>query len=147
MPISPSKLSLYPGGSINSTEWGELRRQVQARAGNCCEKCGVKNHALGGRTADGEFIPALPLGDNGLHLVWPRQGDEAWCRKGDEDAVMLKIIKIVCTTAHVDGKLIDHSLSNLRFWCQQCHLRHDAALRKIEALEAAGQMTIFDGAA
>lgn len=146
MPISPNKLSLYPGGSIHSNEWMALRRQVEARAGGKCEKCGVENHALGGRTAAGEFVKALPLGDNGLRVLWPRQGDEAWCRNGNDEPVILKIIMIVCTTAHLDGKLVDHSLGNLRFWCQQCHLRHDNALRQKEALEAAGQMTLFDGA-
>ncbi|KQU96481.1 hypothetical protein [Devosia sp. Root105] len=143
MPISPSKLTLYPGGSIQSPEWLALRRQVEARAGGCCENCGVKNHALGGRTAAGEFVQALPLGDNGLRILWPRQGDEAWCRNGTEEPVVLKIIMIVCTTAHLDGKLVDHSLNNLRFWCQQCHLRHDAHLRKLEELERAGQLPLF----
>lgn len=143
MPISQHKLSLYPGGSIHSPEWLELRRQVQARAGDCCENCGVANHALGGRTAAGEFVKALPLGDNGLRILWPRQGDEAWCRNGDEEPIILKIILIVCTTAHMDGKLVDHSLNNLRFLCQKCHIGHDAALRKLESLEKAGQLPLF----
>lgn len=40
-----------------------------------------------------------------------------------------KVFRIVCTVAHFDGKLVDHSLANLRFWCQQCHNRHDALAR------------------
>lgn len=143
MPIAPHKLSQYPGGSIHSPEWLELRRQVQIRAYDCCENCGVENHALGGRTTAGEFVKALPLGDNGLRILWPRKGDEAWCRNGNDEPAILKIIEIVCTTAHVDGKLVDHSLNNLRFWCQQCHLRHDNALRQREALEKAGQLPLF----
>lgn len=34
--------------------------------------------------------------------------------------------KVVCTVAHRDGKLDDHSDENLAFWCQRCHLTHDA---------------------
>lgn len=35
--------------------------------------------------------------------------------------------KVVCTVAHMDGKLEDHSDANLRFLCQKCHLHHDKA--------------------
>jgi hypothetical protein len=144
MPISPNKLSLYPGGSITSPEWLELRRQVEARAGDCCENCGVENHALGGRTASGEFVKALPLGDNGLRILWPRQGDEAWCRNSGEP-VILKITRITCTVIHLDGQLVDHSMGNLRFWCQHCSAHHEAQLQKVATLEQAGQLKLFEG--
>jgi hypothetical protein len=126
MPISAEKMKLYPGGSIKSPEWQEIRERIRARAENRCEKCGVENHALGGRLrSSGKFLPALPKGDNGLRLVWPKPGEEWWC--GDEaEPIRLRIIKIVCTVAHFDNHLTNHSDDNLRFWCQQCHLRHDA---------------------
>lgn len=124
MPISAEKMKLYPGGSIKSAEWQEIRERVRARAGNRCEKCGVENHSLGGRLNSGKFLKAQPKGDNGLRLVWPKPGEEWWC--GDGEPIKLRIIKIVCTVAHFDNHLTDHSDDNLRFWCQQCHLRHDA---------------------
>lgn len=124
IPISAEKMKLYPGGSIKSPEWQAIRERIRARAGNCCEKCGVENHVLGGRLRSGKFLKAQPMGDNGLRLVWPKPGEEWWC--GDQEQIRLRIIKIVCTVAHFDNHLTDHSDDNLRFWCQQCHLRHDA---------------------
>jgi len=124
MPINPEKMKLYPGGSIKSPEWLAVRQSIRVRAGNRCEKCGIENHALGGRLHSGKFLKARPKGDDGLKLVWPKAGEEWWC--GEGEPIKLRIIKIVCTVAHFDNHLVDHSDDNLRFWCQQCHLRHDA---------------------
>lgn len=112
MPISPENMKLYPGGSIRSPEWLAIRERIRARAGNCCEECGVENHAWGWRDATGAF------------------------HKADQSAGELNegiCIRIVCTVAHVDGKLDDHSDENLRFWCQRCHNRHDAESRRANA--------------
>jgi len=145
MPIRPENMAKYPGGSIRSAEWGAIRERIRRRADDCCEECGVKNHALGGRLRDGTFLKARPTGDNGLRLTWPREGEWAWC--GDKDAIQLRIIRIVCTVAHVDGKLEDHSDDNLRFWCQRCHNRHDARSRQEHATitrhEKAGQLDLI----
>lgn len=127
MPIRPENMSKYPGGSIRSPEWLEIRERIRARAGNCCEECGVENHAIGGRDEDGHFYHA--------QTEEPLLGDYDFCtdltgQRGERD---LRLIKIVCTVAHVDGKLDDHSDDNLRFWCQQCHNRHDAASRRANA--------------
>lgn len=32
---------------------------------------------------------------------------------------------VVLTTAHVDGDKDNNRFSNLKRWCQRCHLRHD----------------------
>lgn len=127
MPIRPENMAKYPGGSIRSPEWLAIRERIRARAGNCCEECGVENHALGGRDEDGHWFYAQD--DD----VVP--GEYGFCtdltgQRGERD---LRIIKIVCTVAHVDGKLNDHSDENLRFWCQRCHNRHDAASRRANA--------------
>ncbi len=145
MPIAPEKMVLYPGGSIRSPEWLAIRERIKARAGNCCEQCGVRNHALGGRLRDGSFLQALPLGDDGLRLTWPKPGELAYC--GQPNSVYLRIVRIVCTVAHVDGRLEDHSDGNLRFLCQRCHNRHDARSRAINASitrhEKAGQLDLL----
>ena len=129
MPVRPEKLALYPGGSLRSPEWLDIRSRIQNRAGNACEQCGVKNHALGGRLRDGTFLSARPLGDNGLRLEWPQQGTWAWCGP-DHAPAHLRIIRIVCTVAHLNHDETDNRDENLRFWCQRCHNRHDAAHRK-----------------
>lgn len=143
MPISPANMLLYPGGSIRSPEWLEIRARIQKRAGNCCEECGVENYALGGRRIDGTFHKALPVGEKLLRLEWPRPGDWSLCQGG----VTLRIIKVICTVAHFDGKLTDHSDANLRFWCQRCHNRHDAKSRQENATitrhEKAGQLDLI----
>ena len=37
MPISKERMKLYPGGSIHSKEWKELRASILYRAGHRCE--------------------------------------------------------------------------------------------------------------
>ena len=119
MPISPENMALYPGGSIRSREWLAIREQVRERAGNRCQQCGVPNHAIGAWSRHEQFIisavPVIP-GDT---ISW--------------DGEKLRVIRIVCTVAHVDGKLDDHGDANLRFWCQRCHNGHDARSRQINA--------------
>lgn len=56
MPISAEKMKLYPGGSIKSPEWQAIRERIRIRASNCCEKCGVESHVLGGRPPSEKFI-------------------------------------------------------------------------------------------
>ena len=132
MPIRPENMAKYPGGSIQSLEWGAIRDRIRQRAGNRCEECGVENHALGGRLPDGTFLKAKPLGEKLLRLEWPRPGEWAWC--GDiNSGAQLRIIRIVCTVAHVDGKLDDHSDDNLRLLCQRRHNRHDRRSRLVNA--------------
>lgn len=115
MPISAANMALYPGGSTASKEWLAIRAFIRARAGDCCEGCGLKNHAIGYRLRDGFFVDAPA----GWHF-----GDMV-----DVDGVSTKVIQIVCTVAHLDHGLSNHHTDNLRFWCQQCHNRHDAAHR------------------
>lgn len=44
-----------------------------------------------------------------------------------------KVIQIVCTVAHVDHDVTHNHETNLRFWCQRCHNRHDAQHRQANA--------------
>lgn len=37
-----------------------------------------------------------------------------------------RYFRIVCTVAHIDHDLSHNHESNLAFWCQRCHLTHDA---------------------
>ena len=123
MPIRESQKALYPDN------WPEVRERIRNRAGDKCEKCGVKNHAVGYRTGpDGRFVE-----------------EDGWSYLPDDCD---KLISIVCTTAHLDHDPANCSDDNLRFWCQQCHNRYDAkhraAGRKARALEASGQTLLSD---
>lgn len=118
MPIRPDQMKLYPGGSIRSPEWLAIRERIRARAGDCCEECGVRNLAYGYRNRKSVFTD-LEL-DRGVaelkyvaatYMTLPRD--------------VQKFFRIVCTVAHRDNKLVDHSDANLAFWCQKCHLAHD----------------------
>lgn len=139
MPIRPENMAKYPGGSIRSAEWLAIRRNIQFRARNCCENCGVENGSIGGRDEDGNWYdvadPEFELGSN------------AFCANAEHGERDLRLIKIVCTVAHRDGRLDDHSDANLAFWCQRCHLRHDAAQHQANAAitrhEKAGQLDLL----
>lgn len=134
MPISPENMALYPGGSIRSPEWLQIRQRIRDRARDACEGCGVRNGAIGGWGLDGSWCQNRPRGEKLLGLDWPQPGEEAWCGT-DGNLELVRVIRIVCTVAHFDGQLVDHSDGNLRFWCQRCHNRHDASRRASNAAE------------
>jgi 5-methylcytosine-specific restriction endonuclease McrA len=119
MPIKPENKHRYPGN------WNEIRAAILKRADHKCEQCGVPNYALGGRTREGAWLQAMPLGEKLLRLEWPRPGTEAWCGEG-KSAKKLRIIRIVLTIAHLDHVPENCDPDNLRAWCQRCHLRYDA---------------------
>jgi hypothetical protein len=97
-------------------KWTLIRRLILKRAGNCCEKCGVGNHAIGYRDITGCFHPvepnyagvAMSVNSNGKLQYW-------------------KIIHIVLTIAHLDQDRNNNRFSNLKAYCQRCHFGHDFA--------------------
>jgi hypothetical protein len=119
-------MAYYPGGSILSPEWQAVRAFIRARAGDRCEQCGVRHLTYGVRM-DGEFTD-LGLDKPDAQIEYDYAIGIAGLMSGRNDVASLlpPMIRIVCTVAHFDGGLSDHSASNLRFWCQQCHNRHDA---------------------
>ena len=119
MPIRPENRGRYP------PDWPQIVARIQRRAGNRCEQCGVENGALGGRLRDGTWLPARSLGEGMRGLLWPKPGQEASCGAGAQFE-RLRIIRIVCTTAHLDHQPENCTDENLRYWCQRCHLRYDA---------------------
>lgn len=123
MPIRPENKLRYP------PDWPAISAAIRRRADNKCEGCGVPNYQLGGRDAVGRWCPADPTGDNGVALTWPREGEWAWCR-GNHGAVMLRIVRIVLTVAHLDHQPENCDPANLKCWCQRCHNSHDAAERR-----------------
>lgn len=127
MPIKPENRKRYP------PNWAQIRALIQVRANNACEGCGVSNHALGGRARGGAFCPAVPE-EYMARLRWPVAGFNGVCWDG-ERMVTLRIIRIVCTVAHIDHQPENCEPSNLAFWCQRCHLRHDQVQHQQHAYE------------
>lgn len=144
MPIRPENKDRYP------KDWHEISRSVRDRAGQVCEECGIANGALGARRNDGAFMPAMPTGDNGLALTWPKPGELAWCGSHETGCARLKIVRIVLTVAHLDHTPENCALSNLKAWCQRCHNRYDARTRaagiKRRRLEALAVPDMFGAA-
>lgn len=120
MPIRREHRDRYP------PDWPAISAAIRARAGHRCETCGVCNYAVGGRTPDGVFLPALPRDCSGR---LPEAGSWAWCGCGSRTEY-LRIIRIVLTVAHLNHQPEDCRAENLRALCQRCHNRYDRAERR-----------------
>lgn len=124
MPVLPENLNRYP------KNWLAISEGIKRRADWKCEgspdfpDCRVPHGALGGRTEDGAWLDALPLGEGLRGLEWPRPGSEAWCAAGGRRE-QLRIIRVVLTVGHLDHQPENCEPDNLRAWCQRCHLRYD----------------------
>lgn len=123
MPIRPENKNRYP------KDWPSIAAAIRERAGHCCEDCGVRNYALGGRDSDGRWCEVVPKGTNGLGLDWPVPGEWAWCSLNGESR-FLRIVKIVLTAAHLDHTPENCAPSNLKALCQRCHNLYDASMRR-----------------
>lgn len=103
MPIRPENRHRYP------RDWKAIRERIRARAGNACEGCGVPNGAFIYRDDAGQWHKWVPC---------------TGAAPDDEP----KVVRIVCTTAHLDHQPENCVDDNLRFWCQKCHLSYDRKL-------------------
>lgn len=132
----PMDHSRYPDN------WEAISRQVRAEAGQKCERCGVRNHAVGARDRFGN---------------WHDEDDIEGMNAGVGDSLFgdyPKIIRIVLTVAHIDHDTTNNQRSNLAALCQRDHLNHDrphhmanaAATRerkRAEAIAATGQQRLL----
>ena len=107
MPIRPEMRARYP------KDWAVRSRFVRfMRARNRCEGCGIAN---------GTVLPMRCCGEPAIGSAHP--GRCASCGT--------RVPRVVLTTAHVyDHRPEAASLLNLAAWCQKCHNRHDAAMRR-----------------
>lgn len=110
MPIKPENAARYPA------DWPAIRERIRARAGNRCENCGVPNRAMIYRDRNGWHEVGTP----GRGYLQPVVSEE-WATAQGFD-----LVRIVCTTAHLDHVPEHCEDDNLRFWCQRCHLAYDA---------------------
>lgn len=122
MPVKPENRARYPA------DWPAISAAIKARAGWRCEgspdfpDCRVAHGAIGGRNPAGVWHPAMPLGERMLALEWPEPGTTWWCSEWGEP---LRIVRIVLTVGHLDHTPENCDPSNLRAWCQRCHLNYD----------------------
>lgn len=107
----------------------EIRPRIIARAKNCCEDCGVKNHSVGYRK-NGLFIPTA---GNATHDAAGR-GELPYkealelvrhCNSCCDD----KLTLIVLTVAHLNHDKLNWDVKDedLKALCQRCHLKLDLA--------------------
>jgi 5-methylcytosine-specific restriction endonuclease McrA len=115
MPIKPENKKLYP------KNWSEIRENILARAGNCCEFCGVENGRLGWRGDDGQFH------DVEKEICYYDQFGEKAMREARA------AFKIVLTIANLDHNPTNNDPSNLQALCQKCHNKYDASHRSKNA--------------
>ena len=76
--------------------WPEIRERIRVRAGDKCENCGVVNHS------------------------WINRFTREICTRDEDD-----VIRVVCTTAHLDHNPANCEDDNLKFLCQKCHNTYD----------------------
>lgn len=145
VPIRPENKDRYP------KDWHEISLRIRKRADNKCEECGIENYELGARNKDGDWLKAQPTGTDGMRVTWPKPGEYAWCGNGEtEGRAHLKVVRIVLTVAHLNHQPEDCRDENLKAWCQRCHNRYDAGMRRrgiderARAKRAAGDL--FSGA-
>lgn len=135
MPIRPEMRKRYP------KEWPLIRAKIFARAGQRrnhhgvvtqearCEWCGVENHAMGQRLADGSFVELSPV-----------EAETAYYVDGE------RVTMIVLTLAHIhDPSPENCDESNLAALCQRCHLRHDLPQHLVSREENAIAREVANG--
>jgi hypothetical protein len=124
MPIRPENRARYPAN------WKDIRAEILARAKNCCEHKGCKARHL----EEGYWY-----GDEWVRM--PARLREAGCKAGSEVAattadgseILIKLIRIVLTVAHLDHTPENCDPANLRAWCQRHHLAYDAKHHAVTA--------------
>lgn len=120
--MAPCDYKTYPA------DWKEIRARIRRRARNRCEKCGVKNGAKGFRFYKGFFMEI----NSHVNFLDPVTGRARHYQPGDifrdpayTEFQEFKVIKIVCTVAHLNQNKKDNGDENLKYLCQKDHLDHD----------------------
>jgi len=107
MPIRPEMRGRYPAN------WADIAERAKRRAGYRCERCFVRQYAIGWRDDDGTFIET---GDDG---VIPEGRGK---------------LRIVLTAAHLfDASPENCDDANIGSLCDRCHNIHDARMRGAHA--------------
>ena len=123
MPIKPENRKRYPAN------WKQIRAEILKRAGNRCERCGVRQYGVGHWEKDGfEYVRGNAYWDQFLYTESHAEAREAADELNDWGDERPRVIVIVLTIAHLDHTPENCDPANLQALCQRCHLRHDAKL-------------------
>jgi 5-methylcytosine-specific restriction endonuclease McrA len=140
--------------------WQEIRKKVLRRAGGLesdprvgarCEKCGIRNYAVGYRDKNGCFHG---LGGSIYYDDYQYATSYSEARKiADEMNAFYEFtenadhyIVIVLTVAHMnDPNPANVDLDNLSALCQRCHNKHDIGLRRTNAAKTRRKKKIEQG--
>jgi len=135
MPIKAENKDRYPDN------WStEVVPRIRERSGDRCERCNVRNHAIGYRDEKGKFVPLAGnvIMEDYCAGIDPYSGklvDMKTAREVAEfnthnDEYGYQYIVIVLTVAHLDHNPENCSDENLRHWCQKCHNSYDVKHRR-----------------
>ena len=131
----PCDYSKYP------TDWKLIRSAILDRAGHRCEQCGAPNLETIARASDAYMVEDGRVFDS-------ETGEPRGVAKGSEFPA-IRWVRVVLTVAHLDHTPSNCDPSNLRAWCQRCHLAYDlpehrkhAAETRRKRIEDAGQLTL-----
>lgn len=95
-----------------------IRPAILERAGNCCEKCGLRNYSIVSTPDRVLMAQCASYSDARAAL--------GLCHPSDRcDGFII----IVLTISHTDHFLLNNDPCNLRALCQKCHNSHDARYR------------------
>ena len=111
MPMDRSK---YPDN------WEIISWNVRESQGWKCKFCGVRGGDIGYRDSTGTFHRLYNITDTDDEIL--RVSERSGLL---HDAVEVKLIKIVLTTAHLNHDTEDNREENLVALCQRCHNRYD----------------------
>lgn len=115
MPIKPENRSRYP------KDWAAIRASILERAGNRCERCKAPNHT---RIARGTGDDAGTYMTDSADVFDDSTGEHlGQCHMSSYQ--VLRMTDVVLTIAHLDHTPENCDPSNLRAWCQKCHLAYD----------------------
>lgn len=116
MPIKAENRKRYPKNWLT-----EIRPAILDRARNKCERCGVRNYAVGYRLSE-KYARAFC---HATEREFKTHAEAAKWR-GDNDLII-----IVLTIAHLDHRPENNIPDNLKALCHRCHNRHDARYRAV----------------
>ena len=126
MPIRKSEKARYPA------DWKAISAAVRADAGNECEQCGAPNGETVFRSQNEDYgfkavYAVVPAESVGAHVFSAEDGECLAVRLVDDlIREQWKPARIILTVAHLDHQPENCARTNLRAWCQRCHLRYDA---------------------
>ena len=101
-------------------KWTLIRRMILRRSGNVCAGCGVRNHTVIERFANGTFRYATGCELLAVSVLRWGHGWKYW-----RSMRYHRLTPIHCAVAHLDRNRANNRFANLRCYCQRCHLIYD----------------------